>query len=264
MIDSPRSAAVKRVAGLKQKRARSETGLALLEGPQVVREVLAHRPELVTELYLTPDAFQRHEALAGAAQEAGITFELASEAALAAMADTQTPQGVVAVARQSPVRLRDAVDRDSRLVVVLDEVRDPGNAGTIIRAADAAGADAVILTGTSVDPYNPKVVRATTGSLFHLTVTTGVALEAAVEQAHDAGLTVLAADMGGESLPTLGAALAAPTAWVFGNEAHGLSDAARGLADRLVAVPIYGAAESLNLATAASVCLYASAFAQRA
>jgi TrmH family RNA methyltransferase len=264
VIDSPRSAAVKRVAGLKQKRARSETGLALLEGPQVVREVLAHRPELVTELYLTPDAFQRHEALATAAQDAGIAFELASEAALAAMADTQTPQGVVAVARQSPVRLRDAVDRDSRLVVVLDEVRDPGNAGTIIRAADAAGADAVILTGTSVDPYNPKVVRATTGSLFHLTVTTGVPLEAAVEQAHDAGLTVLAADMGGESLPALGTALAAPTAWVFGNEAHGLSDAARGLADRLVAVPIYGAAESLNLATAASVCLYASAFAQRA
>jgi TrmH family RNA methyltransferase len=230
----------------------------------VVREVLAHRPELVTELYLTPEAFERHEGLADAAQEAGIVFELASEAALAAMADTQTPQGVVAVARQSPVRLRDALNRDSRLVVVLDEVRDPGNAGTIIRAADAAGADAVILTGTSVDPYNPKVVRATTGSLFHLTVATGAPLEAAIEQAHDAGLTVLAADMAGEPLPSLGDALAAPTTWVFGNEAHGLSDAARSLADRLVAVPIYGAAESLNLATAASVCLYASAFAQRA
>jgi TrmH family RNA methyltransferase len=264
LIDSPRSAAVKRVAGLKQKRARSETGLALLEGPQVVREVLAHRPELVTELYLTPDAFERHGALATAAQDAGVAFELASEAAVAAMADTQTPQGVVAVARQAPVRLRDAVDRDSRLVVVLDEVRDPGNAGTIIRAADAAGADAVILTGTSVDPYNPKVVRSTTGSLFHLAVTTGVPLEAALEQVHAVGLTVLAADMSGETLPSLGPALAQPTAWLFGNEAHGLSAAARASADRVVAVPIYGAAESLNLATAASVCLYASAFAQRA
>ena len=264
MIDSPRSAAVKRVAGLKQKRARSETGLALLEGPQVVREVLAHRPELVTELYLTPEAFERHGTLASAAQDAGVAFELASEAAVAAMADTRTPQGVVAVARQAPMRLREAVEAGARLVVVLDEVRDPGNAGTIIRAADAAGADAVILTGTSVDPYNPKVVRATTGSLFHLAVATGVPLEAALEQVRAAALTVLAADMAGEPLPSLVSALAAPTAWLFGNEAHGLSPLARASADRVVAVPIYGAAESLNLATAASVCLYASAFAQRA
>jgi TrmH family RNA methyltransferase len=234
-----------------------------LEGPQVVREVLAHRPELVTELYLTPDAFDRHAALVAAAQDAEVDVELATEAALSAMADTQTPQGVVAVARQAPVRLRDAVDADSRLVVLLDEVRDPGNAGTIIRAADAAGADAVIQTGSSVDPYNPKVVRATTGSLFHLRVVTGVSLEAAVEQVHDAGLAVLAADMAGDPLPSLADALAAPTAWLFGNEAHGLSAVARALADRTVAVPIYGSAESLNLATAAAVCLYASAFAQR-
>jgi TrmH family RNA methyltransferase len=264
VIDSPRNPAVKRVAGLKQKRARSETGLALLEGPQVVREVLAHRPDLVTELYLTPDAVERHAALADAADREGVEVVLASESALAAMADTQTPQGVVAVARQAPVRLRDAIEPGTRLVAVLDEVRDPGNAGTIIRAADAAGADAVILTGSSVDPYNPKVVRATTGSLFHLRVTTGVPLADAVAAVQGAGLAVLAADMAGEPLPALGAALAAPTAWLLGNEAHGLSAEARALADRTVAVPIYGDAESLNLATAAAVCLYASAFAQRA
>lgn len=264
MIDGPRSAVVKRVAGLKQKRARSETGLALLEGPQVVREAVAHRPELVLELYFTPEAEARHGALAAAARDAGIEVELASEVAIAAMADTRTPQGVVAVARQAPVRLRDAVPPDARLVVVLDDVQDPGNAGTIIRAADAAGADAVILTGASVDPYNPKVVRATTGSLFHLPVATGATLGAALDTVRAAGLAVLAADMEGEPLPSLGASLAAPTAWLFGNEAHGLSGEARALADRTVAVPLYGAAESLNLATAAAVCLYASAFAHRA
>jgi TrmH family RNA methyltransferase len=127
--------------------------------------------------------------------------------------------------------------------------------------ADAAGADAVILTGSSVDPYNPKVVRATTGSLFHLRITTGVTLAAAAEAVRAAGLELLAADMHGEPLP--GADLSGPTAWMFGNEAHGLSAEARAYADRTVAVPIYGAAESLNLGTAAAVCLYASAFAHR-
>lgn len=263
MIESTKNAAVKRVARLKQRSERESTGLALLEGPQVVREAIAHAPEAVEELYLTTEGLERHAALAEAATAAGIDVQLVADAVLAAMADTRTPQGVVAVAHQTPVRLRDALDDGATLVAVLDEVRDPGNAGTIIRAADAAGADAVILTGSSVDAWNPKVVRATTGSLFHLRVATGATLEAAVEAVREAGLALIAADMHGEPLPTVGDALAAPTAWLFGNEAHGLSPAARALADRTVAVPIYGAAESLNLATAAAVCLYASAFARR-
>ena len=188
-----------------------------------------------------------------------------SEQALAAMADTRTPQGVLAVARQAPVRLRDAVPAGARLVVVLDEVHDPGNAGTIIRAADAAGADSVILTGASVDPYNPKVVRSTTGSLFHLRIATGASLaEAAGASSARPASRCSPPTWAGSRCPSLGDALAAPTAWLFGNEAHGLSEPARALADRTVAVPIYGPAESLNLATAAAVCLYASAFAQRA
>jgi RNA methyltransferase, TrmH family len=262
VIESTKSTTVKRVARLKQRAEREETGLALMEGPQVVRELLAHAAETVEELYFTSDGFERHPDLAKAASDAGVDVEFASDAALAAMADTRTPQGVLAVAHQTPVRLRDLFEEGARLVVVLDEVRDPGNAGTIIRVADAAGADAVILTGSSVDPYNPKVVRATTGSLFHLRVATGVPLGAAADAVRGAGLALLAADMHGEPLPE--ADLAGPTAWLFGNEAHGLSAEARALADRTVAVPIYGAAESLNLGTAAAVCLYASAFRHRA
>jgi TrmH family RNA methyltransferase len=261
MIESTKNATVKRVARLKQRPDREETGLALMEGPQVVRELIAHAPETVEELYFTSDGFDRHPDIAKTATEAGIDVEFVTDAVLSAMADTRTPQGVLAVAHQVPVRLRDLFEDGAKLVVVLDEVRDPGNAGTIIRVADAAGADAVILTGGSVDPYNPKVVRATTGSLFHLRVTTGVTLGAAADAVREAGLELLAADMHGEPLPS--ADLSGPTAWLFGNEAHGLSAEARALAARTVAVPIYGAAESLNLGTAAAVCLYASAFAQR-
>jgi TrmH family RNA methyltransferase len=121
----------------------------------------------------------------------------------------------------------------------------------------------VILTGRSVDAYNPKVVRSTTGSIFHVAVAQGGELDAAIRAVKSAGLQVLAADIAGDDLPTMRYRLAEPTAWVFGNEAHGLNDESLQLADHVVKVPIYGHAESLNLATAASVCLYESAFAQR-
>jgi TrmH family RNA methyltransferase len=179
------------------------------------------------------------------------------------MADTVTPQGLVAACRQFPTSVKDLLSGSPKLIAILEEVRDPGNAGTIIRAADAAGADGVIFSGRSVDLYNPKVVRATTGSLFHLPVAVGVELESVVERAHAAGMQVMAADIKGSDLLTArrDGILAEPTAWLFGNEARGLSEEHFALADRAIAVPIYGAAESMNLATAASVCLYESAFA---
>ena len=145
------------------------------------------------------------------------------------------------------------------------DVRDPGNAGTVVRCADAAGADAVVLTGHSVDAYNPKTVRASAGSLFHLPLALEPDPAAAVAGLRERGLTVLAADGGGEvDLFDADSLLARPTAWLFGNEAWGLPPELAGLADHRVRIPILGAAESLNLATAAAVCLYASARAQRA
>ncbi len=151
-----------------------------------------------------------------------------------------------------------------RAIAICEEVRDPGNLGTIIRAADAAGADAVILTGRTVDPYNPKVVRSTTGSLFHVPVAVDLELPDVVARMHEAGLRVVAADVEGEDFLASRDRLAEPTAWLFGNEARGLDDDALAQADLALRLPIYGRAESLNLATAASVCLYETAFAQRA
>lgn len=266
MIDNPRSPRVRAAAKLAKKAQRVASGLFLVEGPQAVAEALTHRPDLVVEVFCTSAALERHPALHRTAVAAGVRLERATDAVLEVIADTVTPQGVVAVCRQPVVALDDIVAARPRLVAVLEEVRDPGNAGTIIRVADAAGADAVVLTGTSVDVFNPKSVRATTGSLFHLPVVVGVSVEEALDRLRGAGLRVLAADISGDDLLAVRSEglLSDPTAWLFGNEARGLTSDQLDLADRAVIVPIYGRAESLNLATAAAVCLYESAFALRA
>lgn len=258
-IRSPRVKAARRLA----KRAFRDRDRAFLaEGPQAVREALA-LPEVVTELFVTAEAEIRHAELVTAATAAGVPVFRASGEVMAELAQTVTPQGVLAVCRFVHVPLAEALRDGARLVSVLAHVRDPGNAGTVLRTADAAGADAVVFTDASVDPYNGKCVRASAGSLFHLPVVTGLSAEHAVPELRAAGMRILAAD--GAGTRTLDEVdLTAPTAWVFGNEAWGLPEKLLSLADEVVRVPIYGRAESLNLATAAAVCLYASARAQRA
>lgn len=270
MLDNPRSARVRGVAKLAKRDARSETGHFLLEGPQAVAEALQFRPELLVEVFATPTALERHSELADVAASAGVEVQFCTEQVIDSMANTVTPQGFIAVCRQFPASVKSILRAGDdgvgpRLLVILEEVRDPGNAGTIIRAADAAGADGVILTGRSVDLYNPKVVRSTTGSLFHLPVAIGVELDVVLEKVRAAGLQVLAADVKGDDLlaARVDGVLEQPTAWVFGNEARGLTDESLTSADRAIVVPLYGQAESMNLATAVSVCLYESAFAQR-
>ncbi|UNX56009.1 RNA methyltransferase [Georgenia sp. TF02-10] len=285
-LTNPRAERVRKVRGLSGRSARQRHRLFLVEGPQAVRELLRHAPDQVRDLYLTPAAADRHREIPDAARAARRHVHLGTADVLAAM--SPDAQGVLAVAHlPAPVTLAELPA--PRLVAVLAQVSDPGNAGTVIRAADAAGADAVVLTAGSVEPTNPKVVRATAGSLFHLPVVTGVDLATAASQLRAAGLTLLAADAGGEwdldeladraaaraagyppqvpgelaATAALAPDLTAPTGWVFGNEAHGLADAERDLADAVVAVPLHGRAESLNLAAAATVCLYASARAQR-
>jgi TrmH family RNA methyltransferase len=263
MIDNPRSPRVRAVAKLAKRHARADTGIFLVEGPQAVAEALAFKAELLVDIFITRSARDRLNDLVQAATDRGIDVVNVSDAVLDTMADTVTPQGVLATCRQFPTAMADLLATGPRLVAVLEEIRDPGNAGTIIRAADAAGADGVIFTGNSVDAYNPKVVRSTTGSLFHVPVAQNGTLDEALAAVRTAGMQVLAADVKGADLPRVRDILTAPTAWLFGNEAHGLTDEQLRLADRVVKVPIYGHAESLNLATAASVCLYESAFAQR-
>ena len=263
MLEDPKAAKVRGVAKLVKKDARLETGLFLLEGPQGFREAL-DRPKLILEAFATEEALARHPELFTKAKNSRVEVQLVSESVLAALSDTNTPQGVVAVCHQFDVSLEDVMAAKPKLVALLSQIRDPGNAGTVLRAADAAGADAVIFSSGSVDIYNPKVVRSTTGSMFHLPFVVDVEISDVVAALKAAGVQILAADASGVELPELYGELAKPTAWLFGNEAWGFEPEVLALADKTVAVPIYGAAESLNLATAASVCLYSSAFAQNA
>ncbi len=221
----------------------------------------------VTGLFATAPAQARHADLVTAARDAGVDVQLVSGEIMSELAQTVTPQGLLAVCDFVDVPLASVAAARPVLVALLANVRDPGNAGTVLRAADAAGADAVIFADASVDIYNGKCVRASAGSLFHLPVVAGVRLPETVTALREAGLRILAADgSGGSTLddPGTRTALGSPTAWLFGNEAWGLPDDLLALADESVAVPIYGRAESLNLAAAAAVCLYASASAQRA
>ncbi|HET9658582.1 MAG TPA: RNA methyltransferase [Kineosporiaceae bacterium] len=268
---NPRSDRVRAVRRLSGRSARERAGLFVAEGPQAVREAVAVRGA-VKELYVTPDAAHRHEAILDTARAGGVIPRLVTDEVLGAMAETVTPQGLLAVCRLVDVPLTQALSGQPRLVALLARVRDPGNAGTVLRAADAAGAEAVVLTDASVDVHNPKCVRSTAGSLFHLPVVTGVPLAEAVAALRAAGLTVLAADGDGDldldDLLDAAAAgdrggIAGPVAWIFGNEAWGLPAEDLALADGVVRVPVHGRAESLNLATAATVCLYAAARAQR-
>ncbi len=289
LLSNPRSDRVREVAKLAGRSARLRQGRFLAEGPQAVREALrlhqerltAEQSGVVDDVYLTAETLERYPEFGSVVPVRMVTAEV-----LAAMSSTVTPQGAVAVCRFIDSPLATVLERRPRLIAVLVEVRDPGNAGTILRAADSAGADAVIFTAGSVDIYNPKAVRSTVGSLFHLPVVVGVETQELLAELAGRSMTTLAADGYGDwnldELQDASAArrlapssasaqeeqspsplLEAPTAWLFGNEAQGLSPDVLAKADYRVSVPVYGLAESLNVGTAATVCLYASARAQR-
>src|SRR5699024_9486907 len=241
---NPRADRVRGVAALARAPVRARRGQFLVEGPQSVREAVRFAPETVWDVYLTVAAAQRYPEITDDATAAGVYTHLCSPDVLGAM--SRDAQGVLAVARPTAATARDllAADPEPRLLAALAQVRDPGNAGTVIRAADAAGAAGVLLSAGSVDVHNPKVVRSTAGSLFHLPVATDVDLAEVASAARGRGLQVLAAD-GGGTTDLYQADLARPTLWVFGNEAHGLGTAERELADAVVRIPIHGRAESL-------------------
>ena len=260
-----RSPRVRAARALTKRALRQRARTFLAEGPQAVGEALGSGAAL-TELFVTGDGAARYRPVVDEALRQGATVHLVSGEVMENLAQTVTPQGLLGVCGFVDVPLATLTGAQPRLVVLLSHVRDPGNAGTVLRTADAAGAQGVVFSSASVDPYNGKCVRASAGSLFHLPVVTGTGPAEAVAGLRAAGLRILAADgRGSRSLDEVTDAgeLAGPTVWLFGNEAWGLPDELLALADEAVAVPIYGRAESLNLAAAAAVCLYGSARAQR-
>jgi TrmH family RNA methyltransferase len=243
---------VKEARKLSRRSERSERRLFLAEGWKAVAEA-AVVPGCLVEVFATPTAAAEHAALLD-----GQVVHLVDDRTAAGLAGAVTPQGLIGVCRFLDRPLETVLTGD--LLVICADVRDPGNAGTVIRTADAVGASGVVLAGSSVDPYNDKAVRASVGSLFHLPLALAPDPAAVVASAREAGYLVLAADGAGEvDLFAADALLTGRIAWLFGNEAWGLPEDLASSADYRVAIPLLGRAESLNLATAAAVCLYASA-----
>lgn len=254
---TPRVAAARR---LTKRSGRADAGRFLAEGAQAVREALAFGT--VHEIFVTAAAADRNPELITAARSRSVPVSEITGKAASGLSETITPQGVIAVCDTLDRPVDVALAGTPALVAVLYGVADPGNAGTVVRVADAAGADAVLLAGDTVDPYNGKCVRASAGSLFHVPIAR--TKDNALAACRHAGLTVVAADGHADVDLDTATGLDQPTAWIFGSEAHGLPDDVLTSVDTAIKVPIHGHAESLNLATAAAVCLYASARAQRA
>lgn len=265
-LTSTRSPRVAEVRRLHDRRHRAQRGAFVVEGPQAVEAALT---SAVHELYVTTDAARRHAALVEQAKTQGAEVYTVTDDVLAAMAQTRQPQGLIAVCPLVALALDEALaaarQRPLRCVVVLDRANDPGNAGTVIRTADALGVGAVILTDGSVDPHNGKVVRSTAGSIFHIPIAVDVTVESTIAALTAAGYVLVAADARGSvCLGTMGAeaVLSGPVAWVIGNEAHGVHEDLRAAAHETVSIPMSGGAESLNMAAAAAICLYSTRLAQ--
>lgn len=266
MLDNPRAERVRKIAALAGRSARSRHGLLLVEGPQAVRELVRHRADEVQDVYLTEGATRIHPDVEADARAATRwVHEVSDEVAVAMSSDAQ---GVIAVARAEAIsRTTPSIDPGSTLVV-LAQGRDPGNVGTIIRTADAMGASAVITVAGTIDVTGPKVIRASAGSVFHLPIVAVSDFDAGVALVHDLGAQVFGTSgvAGSHDLADLmfSATLEArgwltgSHAWAFGNEAKGLSDAELDACDLLVRIDMTGDAESLNVASAAAMCLYAS------
>ena len=261
---------------LHRAAARRKSGRFLAEGANSVEAALT--TGRAVEVFCEDGAADRFSALVELACSSGVGVSPVTPRALRSLSDTVTPAGIVAVCRQV-VLGPDAVEASGsetdggdrgggegvggvtppRLVAIGQAVSEPGNVGTLIRVSDALGADAVWFTEGAADPENSKAVRASAGSLFHVPVVRGVAEVDLVSRARAAGLQVAVATADGEvDVEHADELLARPTAWVFGNEAHGIPDDLAAAADLRVRIPIRGRAESLNIVTAASICLHTS------
>lgn len=254
MIESPRNERIKRYRRLHKKNMRYRESLFLAEGIQAVGEAVQAKspPECII---CDQRGSRLLETLSGALEARSIPVFEASDEVMQTLTSTVTPQGVVAVCPMLHVGLEELLRQEPSILLLADRVRDPGNLGNMIRIADAAGADGMVVCPESADPYNPKTVRSTAGSIFHLPLALSGDAVSAVSRLRETGYAVYAAD-----------ARSGRVFWevewpqrlalVMGNEAWGLAREERELADELVHIPIAGRAESLNVAVAAALLLY--------
>ena len=266
ILDNPRADRVKKVAALAGRSARSKQGKILVEGPQAVRELVRCRSSFVEDVYYTSAAAQTHpDVIDDAERLCRWVHEVSDEVAQAISRDSQ---GICAVARAEAIETSLPEIQSGDTLVVIAQGRDPGNVGTIMRTADAMGARAIISVKGSVDSSSPKVIRSSAGSVFHLPIVPAASFDEACQTLRGMNAAILGTSgaQGAYSLTSLMSYaawerrgwLAQTHAWVFGNEAQGMSDEEMAACDALVMIPMSGQAESLNVASAAAMCLFAS------
>ncbi|MEU7633713.1 RNA methyltransferase [Nocardia sp. NPDC049220] len=254
---SERNPRVVSAVKLHRSTHRKKEGRFLAEGANAVAAALD--TGRVRELFYSTTAAEREYALIAGADAAGVRTTLVGDRAAEHLSETVTAPGLVAVCDLLDVPLVRILDTGPRMLAVPVEMAEPGNAGTLVRVADSVGADGVVLAGDTVDPHNGKCVRASAGSIFHVPIARHRDAASALDAIAAAGITILATAANGEvDLDDADELFTQPVAWLFGNEAHGLDPAVAGRADHRLRIPIRGRAESLNLATAAAICLYAN------
>ena len=257
-----RTPRVVNAAKLNRAAGRKKAQAFLAEGENSVEAAVA--TGAATDLFVTEAAADRFADIVTTASYMDVYTHAITDKAAQSLTDTVHTTGIFAVCKPVTWTLGSILKGRPKLVAVCVETNDPGNAGTIIRLVDALGADAVVFAGDTVDPESPKVVRSSAGSLFHVPVARERDIKGVLGQLRAAGLSTLATTMNGNlDLTNAGDALNKPTAWLFGNEAHGLPDDVLAAVDDTASIPIKGSAESLNLSTAASICLWESAKALR-
>ncbi len=274
VITSLTNDTVKYIEKLKKKASfRREEGCFVVEGIRMIREVPENRRIL---LFLTEDASRQHPELASWCERT----ELVSPQVLQKLSDTETPQGMLAVVSMSdrapsaepardaeptctaePARDAEPTRTAEPLYLVLDGLQDPGNVGTLIRTAEAVGATEVLMSRNTADPYSPKVVRSTMGTIFRVSVRITEDLPSAIEELKKKGVVIFGTHLSGTDFYE--ADLTGPAAFLIGNEGNGLSEAVAATADRLLKIPMEGKVESLNAAVSGSVVAY-EAYRQRA
>lgn len=260
-ITSPANPIIKEALKIRERRGKFRNASFLIEGPHLVDMALASPRVALEKVFFTEAFAQKREGRgllerlrrSGNFTKDGALIEISMQI-LSLLADTKTPQGIVAIVAYSQSALDSVVFKAEPFIVVVDGVQDPGNLGAIIRASDAAGADAVALLPGACDAFMHKTVRATAGSLFtiplvHAGVDDLVRYLAAKE------ITLVVADVRAKT-SVFDYDFRRPTALAFGNEAHGAGEALMQSAAGLVKIPLLGRAESLNVAQSASVCLY--------
>ncbi|HAM22381.1 MAG TPA: RNA methyltransferase [Actinobacteria bacterium] len=258
---SKSSSVVTAARKLHQPSVRDAEQLFLADGPQSVEYGL--RANLLERLFVSPAGDAKFPDLIDQVLAAGVEVLVVDDRVISGLSDTRTPQGLVGVARM-PAPISNLWSSRPQLVIGLEQAQDPGNVGVVVRTADAAGADAVLLGPGSADPFGPKSVRASAGSVFRVPVFRVEDMLSELSAAQSNGLVVRGTAANGEV--TLFSAddldLGSPTLWLLGNEAHGLSELIKQECDQVVSIPMFGGAESLNVGIAAAICLYASAAAQ--